>query len=412
MTAVADALRDVFALPFRAADAAALRVLGGEAAADAEADAEGLRWLRGEDEPEAQAPRLLEGLDDLPDQLRDLLRCYYEAFEHIDAMLLPLTYPDLGEVNPVEIIRISPQDAKSLIDEVEEGANGRRKLAGTSVHHFGGFLDRTFRVNDILWGRLDGAERIIETTLPAEHPKRELLVEAAQLGIIDEDLLTQTPEPWVSAAQSRADSVGSTSGASLDELRELLGADWSDDRLRAALAVRAHIADEYEIQREPDRRRMLDVVGRGTSIASEVVGAAADANKAVGRPMFWVGRVGRLLAGLAALATSPSLKYLPRIVFRNVAVIAFLVGIVLIVLGILGVDAAQKAGWVVLAVTGVAQIAVWAATAWVGAPDRRPGRRWSRLWRWLVRAAIAVVVSALVVAAAIGVADVIDRIVD
>jgi hypothetical protein len=44
--------------------------------------------------------------------------------------------------------------------------------------------------------------------------------------------------------------------------------------------------------------------------------------------------------------------------FRNVALIALLVGIVLIALGILRVEGASRSGRIMLALTGVAQIAV------------------------------------------------------
>ena len=125
-----------------------------------------------------------------------------------------------------------------------------------------------------------------------------------------------------------------------------------------------------------------------------------------------VDRERQLMMALAALATAPRQGELPRIVFRNIAVIAFLVGLALIGLGILGLGDAQKSGWILIVITIVAQLAVWIATAWVGAPDRAPGKTWSWLWRWLVGAAIAVIVAFLVVATAIGIAEIVDRITD
>lgn len=406
LNAVADALGSIFDLPFRAADAAAALVLGGASDTDEEANAEALRWLRKTGEREAGSPELLRGLEGLPEVLRNLLRWHYEAFDRIDALLLPLTYPDLDEVNPVDIIRISPQDPTSLIDETNER---RRKLAGTTVHHFGGFLDQGFRVNDILWGRLDGAERIIETALPPGHEKKDLFVEAAQLAIIGESLLGD-PEEWVAAAIRKKSPAASRSGASLDELRELLGDEWTDERLGDALAVRAYLAEDFSAPTEMNRRKMLDVVGRGTSITSDVVGAAADASKSALKPIFWAGRIGRLLTGLAALATRPSAAELPRLMFRNVVAIALVTGVALILLGILGLGGAQRAGWTILLVTAIAQIAVWVTTAWVGAPPRRPGASSGR--KHVVRAGIGIVVAAVVVLAAVGAFHLVDRIVD
>jgi hypothetical protein len=246
--------------------------------------------------------------------------------------------------------------------------------------------------------------------LPPDHEQKDLLVEAAQLGIISEALLGAHREAWVVAALREKSAATSRSGASLDELRELLGEDWTDRRLREALAVRAHLATKFTAPTQVKRDQMLDVVGRGTSITSDVVGAAADVSKSALKPIFWAGRIGRLLAGLAALATRPSAKELPRLVFRNVAAIALVVGIVLILLGIVGLDGAQRAGWTILAVTAIAQIAVWVTTAWVGAPPRRPGA--SSRNKGLLRAVIGAVVAAIVVLAAVGAFHLVDRIVD
>jgi hypothetical protein len=40
------------------------------------------------------------------------------------------------------------------------------EVGGTALGHFGAFLQQRWRENDILWGRLDGAERIISSVLP------------------------------------------------------------------------------------------------------------------------------------------------------------------------------------------------------------------------------------------------------
>ena len=60
----------------------------------------------------------------------------------------------------MDIVRISPEDATSLIDERHEPPppEGRRKLAGTYLFHFGAFLDRNWRYNDMLWVTVDGLD--------------------------------------------------------------------------------------------------------------------------------------------------------------------------------------------------------------------------------------------------------------
>ena len=39
------------------------------------------------------------------------------------------------------------------------------KLAGMKLNHFGGFLKRSWRANDWLWGRLDGVEHLLASLI-------------------------------------------------------------------------------------------------------------------------------------------------------------------------------------------------------------------------------------------------------
>jgi hypothetical protein len=68
---------------------------------------------------------------------------------------------------------------------------GVDKLTGTALGHFGAFLQRNWRQNDILWGRLDGAERIINALLPndeAPNGTRARLVKEAQMHILEDEV--------------------------------------------------------------------------------------------------------------------------------------------------------------------------------------------------------------------------------
>ena len=51
---------------------------------------------------------------------------------------------------------MSPVEAKLLARADEE------KLKGVSLGHFGAFFRRAWRESDYLWGRLDGAELLVE----------------------------------------------------------------------------------------------------------------------------------------------------------------------------------------------------------------------------------------------------------
>jgi len=96
----------------------------------------------------------------------------------------------VGEAELCEVFRISPRDATSIVDE-NAPMEKRRKLAGTALFHFGAFLNREWRRNDLMWGRLDAAERIIRSI----SPEADALVHEATLAIAgSEGALTQLRE--------------------------------------------------------------------------------------------------------------------------------------------------------------------------------------------------------------------------
>src|SRR5262245_8462567 len=102
---------------------------------------------------------------------QDPIRMAYETFEELDAQLFPIEMmAGLHEKDIIETVRISPRDAERGFSRV----GFSDKVSGDALYHFGGFFKRSWRSNDILWGRLDGLCQLVETLL-----KRERL---AQLG--------------------------------------------------------------------------------------------------------------------------------------------------------------------------------------------------------------------------------------
>ena len=108
----------------------------------------------------------------VPERRRMLLT--YLGFPFYDIATLPLIAADgQEEFNPVLVDRIAPEDAGTL----REGG-ARATLKGIQFNNFGAFFSRTYRENDYLWGRLHGADRLIDIvvsalprgrTLPAGH---------------------------------------------------------------------------------------------------------------------------------------------------------------------------------------------------------------------------------------------------
>src|SRR5690349_12505911 len=121
---------------------------------------------------------------------------YFSQFDDFDQIGFPILYGvEEGESDVVEVIRISPEDATTLINERKEqkdspDGTGRRKLAGVALHHFGAFLDRTWRQNDIMWGRLDGAERLVTALLsePENKDLRDELIKQAHTSILIDEM--------------------------------------------------------------------------------------------------------------------------------------------------------------------------------------------------------------------------------
>ncbi|MEA5113925.1 MAG: patatin-like protein [Geobacteraceae bacterium] len=95
----------------------------------------------------------------------------YDNFILIDAYLFPIEYfADLHEKDIIKTIRISPLDANKGFSNRPAG----EKVAGDAFYHFGGFFKKSWRANDILWGRLDGMSQLLETLLDPARMRESL----------------------------------------------------------------------------------------------------------------------------------------------------------------------------------------------------------------------------------------------
>lgn len=119
--------------------------------------------------------------------LRDFLLREYENFDCRDVYLFACVQDhQAGEGVPVEVYRVSPLETWLRTRSSPDGSD---KLAGTAVMAFGGFLSAEWRDNDILWGRLDGTDRLIRSLLPddADRTLCEALIAEATETILDDD---------------------------------------------------------------------------------------------------------------------------------------------------------------------------------------------------------------------------------
>ncbi|TZG27618.1 patatin-like protein [Sphingomonas montanisoli] len=121
--------------------------------------------------------RAIETIDDATDQRiaaalprlsrgdRKTLLLAYLGFTFYDLATLSLLRPQgAQEFHAIKVDRISPDDAGSI-----RKGGAAATLRGVEFNCFGAFFSRAYRENDYLWGRLHGAERMIDlivSTLP------------------------------------------------------------------------------------------------------------------------------------------------------------------------------------------------------------------------------------------------------
>jgi len=153
--------------------------------------------------------RIAEALAGLPKAARRTMLLAYLGFPFYDLATLPLLQGEgMEEFDPVKVDRISPEDAVAI-----RGGGVEATLKGIQFNSFGAFFSRAYRENDYLWGRLHGADRLIDiviSTVPPGHaigPDAVAEVKrAAFLAIVEEEAprLKAVPE----LIESLRDEIG------------------------------------------------------------------------------------------------------------------------------------------------------------------------------------------------------------
>lgn len=145
---------------------------------------------------EAVDARLAAAFEACPKPLRRRMLFAYLGFPYYDVATLPLLRNEgMTEFDPIKVDRISPDDAKSI----REGGT-HETLRGIEFYNFGAFFSRAYRENDYLWGRLHGADRMIDLVcstldqMPPEDQCRRFRREAF-LAILEEEEARLTSDP-------------------------------------------------------------------------------------------------------------------------------------------------------------------------------------------------------------------------
>jgi patatin-related protein len=261
---------------------------------------------------------------------RDSLLYYYDNFTFYDLVTYPIQYgTSVGEANIVEVFRVSPHDATALIDEQAVGEQ-RRKLAGTALMSFGAFIDPAWRKNDMLWGRLDGAERIITALLPRppageEDPYekvRKNLIREAHIAIFKEEV-HQTDLVTLQGLLSNMLGRIEPTTAQAQKLREVVQAATVADKKTLPVAfesalrqcfkdpsqVRDYYKKQFEVNRRFDPENALRLISRATNITGRMLEGLANkiGSDPAKRASAWIARFGSVFWGMVAVAVPSSL---------------------------------------------------------------------------------------------------------
>lgn len=310
---------------------------------------------------------------------------YFDNYLDYDIITFPILYgTGIDETDEVDIIRISPEDAISLIDEKQ---GKRRKLAGNSLYAFGGFLNQEWRKNDILWGRLDAAERLITALLPGDENQenRQQLIREAQMAILEEELITEQHnnlldllskvlvniEPSQQDERKLRDFVIKKLGSSnLDsKLQQLLQGCLNKEEL---LNYFQNQDDGYEVDRQFDSAIALRYTARLTQVFGKILEGLSNQKIINAKGISsWIIRLGRILWSLAEIAIPKSFW---SVVFQYWVQLLYLAEILLIIGGfLLQFPAISNFGVQALLITLAVQFAIWMFSLIIQKPrDSRP----------------------------------------
>ena len=89
----------------------------------------------------------------------------FVVFPLVDIAVYPIMdSAQLTDLVPVSVMRISPYDCVSL-------SRDSKRLKSRDLGAFAGFLEQSARAHDLMWGRLDGAERLIDLIMRASRSR-------------------------------------------------------------------------------------------------------------------------------------------------------------------------------------------------------------------------------------------------
>jgi patatin-related protein len=289
----------------------------------------------------------------------EYLGYYYQNYDEYDRIIFPIIYgTEIGEAAKVDIVRISPEDATALINERETGWH---KLAGSALGHFGAFLDPLWRRNDIMWGRLDGAERIITALLPNDRELARRLVGEAHAAIVHEAIAkvgANEAKDLICEAGMRTQSGNAEPNLMTQFIENLKTYDLAE-KVKTLIddnAFRQHYVDTFPARSKLDPESTVKTAARATTVIGKMLEGLSSSRNAPTKPALWIARLGRIFWALVEVAVPRSF---PELFFRHwLKLIYFLEALMIVGSTLLLASDAQRFAITAFGITAAVHLAV------------------------------------------------------
>ena len=265
------------------------------------------------------------------------------ASDFFDCVQFPMMFgTDIGEPDTVDIIRVCPEDAPRSVQKDQER---RTKLKDLAIAHFGAFLDRDWRVGDLLWGRLDGAERIITALLPLRESAdwRNRLIDEAHEEILAE---FQARPRLGKMAINPTRNQGTRHPLTSQTVQQAINAIAPPSTAANRQAQTAFMSLwQMLMPAEPNQVMLMRTLTRGTTIVGRMLDGITGGSQ-LSVPAKWVARAGRALWALVEISVPRQLGMLLGNYWHS---LVLLISIILIPAGLFSDQAAVLAfGWAAL----------------------------------------------------------------
>ena len=272
------------------------------------------------------------------------LQSPYETYEYYDQLTYPLMVANnLGEADVVDIWRISPND--SMVFDPKKEEKYKQKLGGQTLVSFGAFFKKEWRENDIMWGRLDGAEQIIRS-LGLAKDEEDGCIQKAQAAILKNEISqnnARLKQILIQDARYRTALDGKFSISSVDD------PDFDEVILTA-------FKNEFSIDLSLEPKNALQLAARSAQVAGKMFEGLSNAYSLKNNVFAkWITAAGQFLFWVTEMATTDSWLH---IVARNIFMLLYFAGFFLVAVGSLtSAGGLAPIGWLIIAFTAFLQYA-------------------------------------------------------